>query len=178
MLALTTKRAVLPLVVLLITINAFCQNPKKPLDSIALKKELDAVLAKYGLKSTGFAVNVISLNQKGGQNAYSITNNYYQNITVTQQPELGDWYKNFFMRHIEQVKRDSGITSNHIIITIGSGSNAGKFVEQLRGFLKTKGYETDVATSFDPFTGVGVYPFLYYDNKTKIVGISIGNISQ
>jgi hypothetical protein len=38
---------------------------------------LDAVLAKYGLKSKGFAVNVISINQKGGQTAYSITNNFF-----------------------------------------------------------------------------------------------------
>jgi hypothetical protein len=41
-----------------------------------LQKELDAVLAKHGLKSTGFNITVISTNQSGGQTAYSITNNY------------------------------------------------------------------------------------------------------
>ncbi|MBU7570147.1 MAG: hypothetical protein KAF41_05790 [Flavobacterium sp.] len=42
-----------------------------------MKKEIDSVLAKYGLKSKGFSINVISLNQTGGQTAYSITNNFY-----------------------------------------------------------------------------------------------------
>ena len=46
-------------------------------DSLLLKQELDSVLAKHGLKSKGFVITVISLNQKGGQTAYSITNNYY-----------------------------------------------------------------------------------------------------
>ncbi|MDQ2720695.1 MAG: hypothetical protein M3Z26_13180 [Bacteroidota bacterium] len=42
-----------------------------------LKKEIDSILAKHGLKSKGFSINVISVNQQGGQTAYSITNNYY-----------------------------------------------------------------------------------------------------
>jgi hypothetical protein len=78
------RKAVKLLAVLLI-ISFFCnssfaQTPKT-LDSVSLKKELDAVLAKYGLKTKGFAVNVISVNQKGGQTAYTITNNYYGDTT-------------------------------------------------------------------------------------------------
>jgi hypothetical protein len=46
-------------------------------DSVSLKREIDSVLKKHGLKSRGFAINVISLNQNGGQTAYSITNNYF-----------------------------------------------------------------------------------------------------
>jgi hypothetical protein len=78
---LLIKKAVKPLGILLIislfSINCFSQTTKKPLDSTALQKELDSVLSKYGLKSKGFVINVISVNQKGGQTAYSITNNYY-----------------------------------------------------------------------------------------------------
>ena len=42
-----------------------------------LKKEIDSLLLKHGLKSKGFAINVFSINQKGGQTAYLITNNYF-----------------------------------------------------------------------------------------------------
>jgi hypothetical protein len=78
------KKAVKPLVLLLIinSLNSFSQKSysqvkKNFTDSTLLKKEIDNLLAKHGLKSTGFSINVISVNQKGGQTAYSITNNYY-----------------------------------------------------------------------------------------------------
>jgi hypothetical protein len=61
---------------LLLSINSFAQKKLTRLDSITLKRDLDRVLAKYGLKSKGFSINVTSINQKGGQTAYSITNNY------------------------------------------------------------------------------------------------------
>lgn len=158
--------------------SALCQKAKSPLDSVALQKELDVVLAKYGLKSKGFAVNVVSLNQKGGQTAYSITNNYYQNVTVTQQPTLTEWDRQFYMRHIDQLVKDSAITSKEIIITMGNGSNSGQYVKQLQEFLKSKGYETNVGTTFEPFTGIGVNVGLYFDNVTKIIQIYVGNINR
>lgn len=75
------KKVVKPLGILLIIScfynNSFGQKARKNIDSISLKKEIDSLLAKYGLKSKGFAINVVSLNQGGGQTAYSITNNFY-----------------------------------------------------------------------------------------------------
>lgn len=62
---------------LLLGNNSYCQNNRNFDDSLLLKKEIDSVLAKHGLKSKGFAINVISISQQGGQTAYSITNNYY-----------------------------------------------------------------------------------------------------
>lgn len=173
-----TNKAVKLLGILLITSNTYAQSKTKPVDSVLLKKKIDAVLAKHGLKSKGFVINVISTNQKGGQTAYSITNNYYQDIKVVQQPELNQWYKDFFMRHIEQVKRDSSITSNKIHIIVGSGSNAGLFVNQLKEFLLIKSNDVSIGSSFEPFTGVGVTKGLDFDNVTKSVFIYIGNLSQ
>jgi hypothetical protein len=63
---------------LIISTASFSQKKNTKVDSAVLKKELDAVLSKYGLKTKGFAINVISINQKGGQTAYSITNNFYR----------------------------------------------------------------------------------------------------
>lgn len=82
------KKVVKLQIVLLITsscifVRSFSQSPAK-IDSIKLKRELDSVLAKYGLKSKGFAINVISINQQGGQTAYSITNNYYSDTMNAQ----------------------------------------------------------------------------------------------
>lgn len=75
---------------------------------------MDAVLSKYGLKTTGFAINVTSNNQSGNaQTAYSITNNYYTDpnyipdstnvswnvstlngkLVLTISPKKGSWEK-------------------------------------------------------------------------------------
>jgi len=57
--------------------SGFCQTKFPFNDSSQLRREIDSVLAKHGLKSKGFAINVVSINQSGGQTAYSITNNYF-----------------------------------------------------------------------------------------------------
>lgn len=67
---------------MLILLSNRAHSQNKKIDTTVLKKEIDAVLAKYGLKSKGFAINVISNNQKGGQTAYLITNNYYGDTTT------------------------------------------------------------------------------------------------
>jgi len=71
------KRAVTLLIIISLFISHISGLSQSKIDSNGLKRELDGVLKKYGLKTTGFAINVISLNQWGGQTAYSITNNYY-----------------------------------------------------------------------------------------------------
>lgn len=46
-------------------------------DSLNLKKDIDSVLSKYGFKNSPYTINVKSKNQKGGQTAFIINNNYY-----------------------------------------------------------------------------------------------------
>ncbi len=78
---------------LLFTTGAYSQKKFIKVDSLKLKEELDAVLFKYGLKSSGFAINVVSLNQKGGQTAYSITNNYYNNYGIIPRKVTEEEFK-------------------------------------------------------------------------------------
>ncbi|MFP5040283.1 hypothetical protein, partial [Parasediminibacterium sp. JCM 36343] len=49
-------------------------------DTASLRKEISALLKKYGISNAGFELKVNSNNQKGGQTAFVITNNY--NYTV------------------------------------------------------------------------------------------------
>ena len=73
---------------ILISITSYSQkkfaHKLTKVDSATLKIEIDKVLSKYGLKSKGFNINVISLDQKGGQTAYSITNNYYKDTAYIE----------------------------------------------------------------------------------------------
>ncbi len=80
-----------------------------PKDSINLKKDLDSILNKYGFKNNPYVINVQSKNQKGGQTAFIINNNYYgdsvlsptnfsckidtlkDGYTVTVYPLKGTW---------------------------------------------------------------------------------------
>ena len=82
---------------LLITLNSFFYNSaysqKQPIftDTFTLRKEIDSVLAKHGLKTKSFDINVVSFNQRGGQVAYSITNNYqYHNDMIDMPNNSGD----------------------------------------------------------------------------------------
>jgi hypothetical protein len=43
-------------------------------DSVNFKNDLEKLLAKYGLKTMGYQINVQSNNQSGGQTAFTITN--------------------------------------------------------------------------------------------------------
>jgi len=74
---------------LLIYKFSYSQQPHAFNDSILLRRELDSVLAKHGLKTKGFVINVISLDQRGGQTAYSITNNYYYGDTTSDVTNFG-----------------------------------------------------------------------------------------
>lgn len=137
MLVLLTRRAVKLLVILLITINAFSQDKSKFKDSALLKKELDSVLAKYGLKTKGFLINVISVNQQGGQTAYSITNNYYGDTT--------------------------NIETNYGLDTVNEGGIKYIYVYPKKGVWQTPFIGLDSARSgdyiYDP--GVGLITFMH-----------------
>lgn len=95
---LKIKKAV-KLLVLLLIINLLLLlsfSSYSQTDTAKLRKELYALLKKYGLKDASFLLKVESLNQKGGQTAFEINNNYkisgdlnvYAN--VFRQPEKKD----------------------------------------------------------------------------------------
>jgi hypothetical protein len=143
---LTIKRVVKLAETLLIIIsstlfNVYSQSKNKFNDSVMLKKEIDSVLAKHGLKSKGFAINVISINQKAGQTAYSITNNYYGNVNINTEKELTEDEKLDILKQIDSVKSATKITNNDIMLFKSQNSNAGKYVSDLRDFLTSKGYD-------------------------------------
>lgn len=69
------KKAVKLLVLLLILINS---TNAQSFDSVNFKKDLNKLLNKYGIKFPSYQL-VVSNNQKGGQTAFIITNNYYTN---------------------------------------------------------------------------------------------------
>lgn len=123
--------------------HSFSQIKKSFDDSALLKKEIDSVLRKHGLKSKGFSINVISLDQKGGQTAYAITNNYYGNVTINKEKELTTQDETDILRKIDSVKGKINITSNDIMFFKSQYSNAPKFASELRSFLVNKGYNLD-----------------------------------
>lgn len=56
------------------------QNASYSQDTSGLRKEISVLLKKYGVANAGFELKVNSTNQKGGQTAFVINNNY--NYTV------------------------------------------------------------------------------------------------
>lgn len=91
---LKIKKAVKLLVLLLIT-SHFSFSQKK-IDTAKIRKEVADVLKRNGVKTPFFELKVASENQKGGQTAFVINNNYkvsgdlnvYAN--VFRQPEKQD----------------------------------------------------------------------------------------
>lgn len=67
---------------ILLIISSFFFFPKSVLsqikhtDTAAFKKEFEQLLKKYNIDSKRYSINVTSINQKGGQTALVITNNY------------------------------------------------------------------------------------------------------
>lgn len=94
------KSLIIISILLFLSITSFAQI--KETDSIAFKKDFDSLLSKYGIKNTGYQINVISLNQHGGQTAFVINNNY---------------------------NRDSAIDSTNLVYTITSNTNGQKILK-------------------------------------------------
>lgn len=51
-------------------------------DTVGFKKDFEQLLKKYRIQSKGYSVNVISINQKGGQNALVINNNFFSDSSL------------------------------------------------------------------------------------------------
>lgn len=62
---------------------------KSVTDTLAFKKDFELLLKKYGIKSSGYLINVTSINQKGGQTAFVINNNYFGDTTLTGKNNFG-----------------------------------------------------------------------------------------
>lgn len=70
---------------LLISVSSFSQKAQP--DTVAFKKEFEKLLEKYGLSNKSYMINVNSNNQKGGQTAFIINNNFYGD-TATEKNNL------------------------------------------------------------------------------------------
>ncbi|UEG49264.1 hypothetical protein LK994_11540 [Ferruginibacter lapsinanis] len=53
-----------------------------PKDSINFKKDFENLLSKYKIDNSAYQINVQSNNQKGGQTAFIINNNYYGDPSI------------------------------------------------------------------------------------------------
>lgn len=54
-----------------------CFAQTKGIDSVAFKNDFEKLLSRYGLNNENYLISVTSYNQKGGQTAFIINNNYY-----------------------------------------------------------------------------------------------------
>ncbi len=54
------------------------------------KRDFEKLLKRYGIKSTTYQINVNSINQKGGQTALIINNNYFGD-SLTGKNNFGFW---------------------------------------------------------------------------------------
>ena len=164
------------LLINLLVLSSYVSYSQQKIDSSVLTKELDSVLAKHGLKSNGFVVNVISINAAGNsQTAYSITNT--NNYFVNQEWQLGDVYKAFILRRIEKLRKDSSITSKVILFGQTNNSNAPIFTRQLKEFLIQSGYDLnhmELMSDASDFDGVNITTTTLEDNKTPCLDIRVG----
>ena len=113
---------------LAITPTSFSQNT--PTDTAAFKRDFEKLLSKYGLSNKSYLINVTSNNQKGGQTAFIINNNFYgdtlsernnidyvfdtagNHITLTVAPKKGIWTQPF-------VFADSSNTHRYFDVGVG-----------------------------------------------------------
>lgn len=58
-------------------------------DSLKMKKEITAILKKYGYKDASFSLKVESKNQKGGQTAFEINNYKGRELHIVNGPNYG-----------------------------------------------------------------------------------------
>lgn len=87
---------------LLSSFNLLAQNISKQ-DSAAFKKDFEQLLKKYGFKSKGYSVNITSINQKGGQTAFIINNNY---LGDTSQRHLTDKELTTILDQIKKINKE------------------------------------------------------------------------
>ena len=104
------------------------------------------MLTKYGLQTVGYQINVQSNNQRGGQTAFTITNNNYVTYNFGILPrKLTDNDKLNLLKRIDKMLLENYLPKNTLIefgYIMGNVENQ-SFVKDVSGFLITKGYNVD-----------------------------------
>jgi hypothetical protein len=117
-------------------------------DSINFKNDLEKLLSKYGLQSAGYQINVQSNNQRGGQTAFTITNNNYVTYNVGIIPrKLADNDKINLLNRLNKMLLENNLPTNTLIefgYIMGDVENQ-SFAKEVAGFLMSKGYNVDRA---------------------------------
>jgi hypothetical protein len=78
-------------------------------DSISFRKDIEGILSKYGFYGQPYLISVQSTNQKGGQTAFIINNNFYGDTTLNESnfelwvDTLADKSLNVFVRPLKGV---------------------------------------------------------------------------
>src|SRR5205085_1936295 len=96
------KSLIISIPLLLFCYISFSQT--KVSDTVAFKKDFEQLLKKYGIVSKGYSINVTSINQKGGQTAFVITNNY---LGDTTQRHLEDKDLNRILSDIKKINAEN-----------------------------------------------------------------------
>lgn len=99
-------------------------------DSINFKNDLEKLLTKYGLKDVGYQINVQSNNQRGGQTAFIINNNYF----TSKKREVSDSLLNSIIKELPDMNFPIRIYMRN-----KDGESFG-FCEKIKNALNKKGY--------------------------------------
>ncbi len=132
------KSLIISLFIVLLSISCLSQINAK--DSVGLKKDFEKLLSKYGIKSKGYLINVISVNQKGGQTAFIINNNYYAD-TLADSINIG--FHMDTVKNILQVYPIKGIWIQPFVATDSSIANLKMFDHEpnyMMAFVKELSY--------------------------------------
>ena len=82
-------------------------------DSLNFKNDLEKLLTKYGLSTAGYQINVQSNDQRGGQTAFTITNNNYVTYNVGIVPrKLNDNDKTNLLNRVNKILLDNNLSKN------------------------------------------------------------------
>jgi hypothetical protein len=115
--------------VLIFSFTTYSQVLSKE-DSINFKKDLEKLLTKYGLQTAGYQINVQSNNQRGGQTAFIITNNYFS----PKKREISDSLLNAIINYLPD---------KNFPVTMYMRNQDGEslsFCEKIKNSLHVKGY--------------------------------------
>jgi len=124
-------------------------------DSVNFKKDLERLLQKYGLQSAGYQINVQSNSQRGGQTAFTITNNNYVTYNLGIIPrKLTENDKINLLNRINKILLENSLPKNTLVefgYIMGNDENQ-SFAKEVALFLISKGYNVD--RSLKPTMGV------------------------
>lgn len=138
-------------------------------DSINFKKDLEKLLTRYGLQTAGYQINVQSNNQRGGQTAFTITNNSYVTNNYGIIPRtLSDVDKQRLLHRIDTIIRSNKLPKNikiSICVSMGNDENI-VYANEIARFLENNGYVVD--HNLGVCMSSGEFRLFYYKEENKI----------